>query len=242
MAAEITRPETSHSYASKLSSPVTSPAMSPMRAARTGCLLPGLRPIPYDPRKPNPLRMNPEELGRPFTPPSRRRSFSAMSSATRPKLYGQGKHMNTELVPQPTDDPSDPLVHNISVSSWSRPNTDRVIELAEVEEGTQLLCVADHGGPGRRHEDRVRQREQRHGNAILGSIHRNRGPHGRAPGCFCFFGALEQHGRCAMGEATCLSAVDDSGLHWLRLEHTGRQELCPVHGSASFPGSGLGRF
>ncbi|KAK0636579.1 hypothetical protein B0T17DRAFT_587686 [Bombardia bombarda] len=79
-----------------------------------------IRPAPLKPQAP--LRMNPPT--RPGTATSqasgmtdqtrilgstKRLSWGSMASSRRPIKYGQGKYMHVELVPQPSDDPDDPL-------------------------------------------------------------------------------------------------------------------------------------
>jgi hypothetical protein len=83
------------------------------------------RPPPLRPQAP--LGMNPPT--RPGTAASqgtnekapriimsnKRLSYGSMTSSRRPLKYGQGKFSHVELVPQPSDDPDDPLVSQNSV-------------------------------------------------------------------------------------------------------------------------------
>ena len=58
---------------------------------------------------------------RPMTSSSKRLSWSSIStSKRRPIKYGSGKHAMTELVPQPSDDPEDPLVCFLSTPMSAR--------------------------------------------------------------------------------------------------------------------------
>ncbi len=98
IAAELARPETSHSNKAKgvsLVVPPTPPAKGEVRTFAS---------------RPNPLRINPVEEPRPMTSSSRRLSFASVSTSKRPIKYGTGKYARVELVPQPSDDVEDPLV------------------------------------------------------------------------------------------------------------------------------------
>ncbi|KAK3312437.1 major facilitator superfamily domain-containing protein [Apodospora peruviana] len=97
------------------SRPVTasSDAFSPKKPS------PAARPPPLRPQAP--LRMNPptrpgtaasqvSTIGGPkFAGSTKRLSWGSIASSRRPIKYGQGKYRNVELVPQPSDDPDDPL-------------------------------------------------------------------------------------------------------------------------------------
>lgn len=49
-----------------------------------------------------------------FPGSTKRLSWTSIASSRRPIKYGQGKYSRVELVPQPSDDPDDPLVCPIS--------------------------------------------------------------------------------------------------------------------------------
>lgn len=59
------------------------------------------------PQPPRPVWLDGE---RPTTSSSKRLSWGSIASSRRPIKYGTGKHARVELVPQPSDDPDDPLV------------------------------------------------------------------------------------------------------------------------------------
>lgn len=63
--------------------------------------------------------------------------------ANRRIKYGQGKFGNVELVPQPSDDPDDPLVRYISPEYLLVAHLIQLTsaELANVEERAQLLLA-----------------------------------------------------------------------------------------------------
>jgi len=46
----------------------------------------------------------------PMTTSTRSLSFGSFASHQKPIKYGKGRHSDVELVPQPSDDPEDPLV------------------------------------------------------------------------------------------------------------------------------------
>ncbi|KAK3688261.1 major facilitator superfamily domain-containing protein [Podospora appendiculata] len=117
------------------SRPTTAYSDAPRRPSPT-------RPPPLKPQAP--LRMNPPT--RPGTaasqgsglygPPrtigsSKRLSWGTMASSRRPIKFGEGKYINVELVPQPSDDPDDPLNWPI----WRK----------ELNFGSLLLMVAMTG-------------------------------------------------------------------------------------------------
>ncbi|KAM7200777.1 MFS general substrate transporter [Rhypophila sp. PSN 637] len=76
---------------------------------------PPSRPPPLRPQAP--LRMNPptrpgtaaSQSSVKFTTSTKRLSLGSVDSNRRPIKYGQGKYRNVELIPQPSDDPDDPL-------------------------------------------------------------------------------------------------------------------------------------
>lgn len=84
--------------------------------------------------------------------------------------HGHGKYATTELVPQPSDDPEDPLVreslsisHRYRCSRVSRKDHVRTdfshLELANMEERTELLLHTHDCCHGKRDEDHLDQRE-----------------------------------------------------------------------------------
>ncbi|KAM7183744.1 MFS general substrate transporter [Naviculisporaceae sp. PSN 640] len=76
---------------------------------------PPSRPPPLRPQAP--LRMNPptrpgtaaSQASVKFATSTKRLSLGSLESSRRPIKYGQGKYRNVELIPQPSDDPDDPL-------------------------------------------------------------------------------------------------------------------------------------
>lgn len=94
--------------------PSTRPSTSSSGAAPTKP--PPTRPPPLRPQAP--LRMNPptrpgtaaSQTSVKFATSTKRLSLGSLASSRRPIKYGQGKYRNVELIPQPSDDPDDPLV------------------------------------------------------------------------------------------------------------------------------------
>lgn len=85
-------------------------------------------------------------------------SWTSLASTTRTIKYGRGKHSGVELVPQPSDDPEDPLVSSYAFL----PLTMQVhkltfSELAPLAEGVQLLCSAADGSFNWSYEDSLHQ-------------------------------------------------------------------------------------
>lgn len=72
----------------------------------------------------------------------------------KPTKYGSGKFSHVELVPQPSDDPQDPLV---SYPNLQEPGPNgsylNLLELASVEKRTELGIATLHGLLNRRHEN-----------------------------------------------------------------------------------------
>jgi hypothetical protein len=69
---------------------------------------------------------------------TRRLSWSSFESGKRPIKYGAGRYRNVELVPQPSDDPEDPLVSRRSYTldgGFEITTNTNPTELASVEEG-----------------------------------------------------------------------------------------------------------
>lgn len=105
---------------------------------------------------------------RPYTADSRSTRAQTVYTSTTIKTaassrvvkYGRGKNATTELIPQPTDEPNDPLV------SWRRMllrdatanNMDNT-ELATLEKRTQLLRASHHRGLVQCNEDGAVQRQ-----------------------------------------------------------------------------------
>ncbi|KAL8297800.1 hypothetical protein RB597_007160 [Gaeumannomyces tritici] len=90
------RPGTARSGASTASLPTRLPQLAPVRS------LPAPRPAP--------LRGNPATVSEASLPQSTKRlSFSSLETGKRPIKFGKGKYAKVELVPQPSDDPDDPL-------------------------------------------------------------------------------------------------------------------------------------
>jgi len=117
----------------ELSEPPNRPLPAPPRTSKTHSPRPSMSSATSDaPRRPPPIVTRPTPPFRPqaplrMNPPTRpgtagtsrptgstkRQSWSSVASSRRPIKYGQGKFRNVELVPQPSDDPDDPLVSQI---------------------------------------------------------------------------------------------------------------------------------
>lgn len=132
------------------------------------------------------------------------------NSSSRTK-YGRGKHAATELIPQPSDDPQDPLVGGGEDS----PNAfitiaDRRVELASLEERVASVRPAHDGCVMQRHEDGVGQC-QRHISGtfrciICCSIRLDR----RAAHVVGHHGTRELHSIKSMGQEAPIPGVSDS--------------------------------
>ncbi|KAL8382082.1 hypothetical protein RB595_006053 [Gaeumannomyces hyphopodioides] len=86
-------------------------ARSDTSAASLPTRLPQLAPIPSVPApRLAPLRGNPAAIPEATIPRSTKRlSFSSLETSKRLIKFGKGKYAKVELVPQPSDDPDDPL-------------------------------------------------------------------------------------------------------------------------------------
>jgi hypothetical protein len=84
---------------------------------------------------------------RPMTGSTKKPSLTSISwRPYKPTKYGSGRFSNVELVPQPSDDPQDPLVSfpNLPVPGPYDSYLD-LLELASMEERTQLGIATFHG-------------------------------------------------------------------------------------------------
>lgn len=177
---------------------------------------------------------------RPMTASTKRMSMSSIASKKTIK-YGTGKHARVELVPQPSDDPEDPLV-SAQAKRQVLVQLTRHPELAHVEKESQLLLAPLHDGHHRGHENHVGDREQHHSHDKRRILHRGRGADRRSADDVW----LERNGRPGdregVRQAPGLPVFDGCHLYRSAVECLCEGQLRPEHDSADIPGSGLGRL
>ena len=80
-------------------------------------------------------------------------SWTSLASTTRTIKYGRGKYSGVELVPQPSDDPEDPLVSSYLRVLAMKVHKLTFPELAPLAESDQLFCSVAYGSFDWSHED-----------------------------------------------------------------------------------------
>lgn len=117
-----------------------------------------------------------------------------------------------------------------------------LIELAAMEERTQLWSSHANGVHDWRNEDCVRDRELRGSHALRGVIYSSGSPDRRATAALCRDRLREPNRSEDMGQEASLPDVTASDPHRNPVEHQRAEQLRPVHGCESLPGTWLGCF
>lgn len=160
---------------------------------------------------------------------TRRFSYGSLNSNRRPLKYGEGKYSHIELVPQPSDDPDDPLVSDhLFQNAACKPN--RPSELGTLEEGAQLLvasvdgsddwCDQDHFGDGECPACRV----------VRGVVHICHGPDRHPPDSLSRVWLCVPCRRESVRKETALSGLLAVGVYRYRMEYQCYQQLWPMLG------------
>ena len=177
------------------------------------------------PKKPKifPTLISRTESPRPMTSSSKRLSWNSIStSKRRPIKYGTGKNFAVELVPQPSDDPEDPLVGSAN-SAVRRPHLNILLthlsELADLEERTQLLCAPDDSSVSGCDEDRFYQCQQQFGSELLRVLYSRGRLDRRSIDRFRLHWPSELDRSKDMGSKTSVSGFHGTDVRWLDVEH-----------------------
>lgn len=135
------RPETTVAVPPRTHSPAPSRTYSPIPAR-------SLRGTP----SPLASHINSSRQGLSKSPSSNRLSAGSWTTTQKSVKYGRGKHSDVELVPQPSDDPEDPLV-----SFRSGVSLITILihfpELAHLEKRPEPGSSSSHGRPFKQYED-----------------------------------------------------------------------------------------
>lgn len=141
----LRRPQSVHSLKSALKT-LDLPSMPPSVP---------LPPLPTSPSSTKSRSTTLRGSPRPMTASTKKPSLTSISwRPYKPTKYGSGKLSHVELVPQPSDDPQDPLV---SYPNLQEPGLDGsyldLLELASMEERIKLGIATLHGLFNRRNEN-----------------------------------------------------------------------------------------
>lgn len=140
-----------------VSSSTRPPSVHSLRSALKTLDLPSMPPtVPLPPLPTSPSscksRTATFTIGspRPTTGSTKKNSFTSLTFRPhKPIKYGTGKFSHVELVPQPSDDPQDPLVscHTLvtCMKGQKAERVCRLLELASMEEGVELGIPTLHG-------------------------------------------------------------------------------------------------
>lgn len=172
---------------------------------------------------------------------TKRLSWTSIASR-RPIKYAQGRYGRVELVPQPSDDPDDPLVRLIRVLGGVPKLTTRSPELAEMAKRTQLLVPPDDGRHDRCSENNIHDCECPARRELRSVLYGGRRLDWRAPDSLSLDRLRLPRRIKDMWQAAAIFGQPHFRLHWNGLECERPNQLRPVHGSTDLSGIRLGRF
>lgn len=176
------------------------------------------------------------------------RKGSAESWSTHKQVkYGRGKYADVELMPQPSEDPEDPLVRLPYYLHFPNPPRRQTTytcnaELAAKSQRSQSPLIARHGRPCRRHENRFPRNQRHHSRSIQCIIHRRHSPHRSAADSIRHKRACWLRCRESLGKTAGISSGYTRHAYRMHMECKDTIKLRFLYGSPGRPGSGLGRF
>lgn len=175
--------------------------------------------------------------------PTTRVSFGSLSLSQRKRIkYASGKNSDIELMPQPSDDPDDPLVspHAAPPQTRSSRLTRTYTELATMEKRPESGLTCRHGWSHRPHEGSFPSIKWGLDWAFQCLIYMGGCPDSAAADAICSHWCRELNRIKILGQTSHISGFSRAHLRRIRLEYGCWEQFWFLHGSPCSSGAGLG--